>query len=428
MQMLKLLKSKIPRFWKNVSVVLVGAVVYQLFPLAVLPVLTRLLDSGEIGKYFTWYGGVLVLTVVMSLRFDMALFQAKTDEDARSVVRSVAVVGGFITCIFLSSIQVALYLVPDLTVGSLSSDFLHLLVLSSYALGTNLVVSSFYARNALFKVQAVWKIFLGAGTAFLQLIVALSGFGAHGLVLSQTIASVLVTLFMLRHVGVRFAHFFDSEKLKSSFLVFKEFKRFAYVSMPSALINTAALYLPLFLIGGRIGSSGAAYYGLTQRTLSAPLGLVGRSITAAFREETSRVYRETGGCLQEYLRTFRALAILGILPFGLLALFGPTLFQVVFGDSWREAGVLAQYLSPMFYVRFIASPLSYMFFLSNKNSHDLVWQIALLLLTAAVFSTTLDLNQAVLIYSTSCALLYSINLYMSYKIACGALSGHAEKN
>lgn len=411
--------NRLPIFWKNFSVVLIGTVLYQALPILILPVLTRMIPPSEMGQYFTWYGGVLVLTVVMSLRFDMAVFQTDNEEEARDVVRVVVVIGCFFLILFSAAFFILSTLIPGVHLGGLSVELVYSLFFAGFFLGLNAVLSSVYARDALFKRQAVWKILLGVSVACAQLIVALVGGAANSLALAQIAGCVFVTVLMFRDLHIKASALFCVEGRVGVLQAARKFRKFALISMPSALINTSAIYLPLFLVGGRLGGEAAASYGLTQRTLSAPLGLVGRSITGVFREESSRIYRETGACREPYARTFRALALLGILPFTILGVFGQEVFAFVFGPKWDEAGLLAQYMAPLFYIRFIASPLSYMFFLANKQSWDLMWQICLLIVTVVIFVFSASLNTAVISYSVVCSVLYIINMFMSYRISGG---------
>ena len=44
------------------------------------------------------------------------------------------------------------------------------------------------------------------------------------------------------------------------------------------------------------------------------------------------------------------------------------LFVLFFGEEWREAGVYARILMPMFMLQFIVSPLSSMFLVAEQQS------------------------------------------------------------
>lgn len=414
------MKFRFPSFWKKVSVVLFGTVMSQMFPLLLLPLITRVLSQQDVGYYFTWLGGVLILAVVTSLRLDMAVFQVKTNRAAISVVHGLIIV---LAVFFAISLAAGFLLEP---VFQRVSDFSFLWLISGLVaasfLGLNLVVNSIFSREGSFKRQAKWKIILGGVTALSQLIVLQSGFGVEGLILAHAAAVSMVSVLMAKSCGVLGHKFFQLRLLRVSLLRVTQCRRYVFVSMPAALVNTTAAYLPLFLITGRLGPMAAGQFGLTQRVIAAPLGLVGSSIVSVFRQEVSETYRGFDDCLPLYLKTLRSLAFVALVPFALLAFFGPEIFLTVFGDEWRQAGVFAQILAPFIFLRFIASPLSYMLFLANRQYSDLLWQVILLVLTAGIFLMASDIDLAVILYSAIGSVMYSVNLLMSYKVAKGSAS------
>jgi O-antigen/teichoic acid export membrane protein len=58
---------------------------------------------------------------------------------------------------------------------------------------------------------------------------------------------------------------------------------------------------------------------------------------------------------------------LSIIPFGLVILFGPEMFALVFGEHWREAGVYSQIMAPWLMVNFLTSPVSQVPLILNKQ-------------------------------------------------------------
>jgi hypothetical protein len=52
------------------------------------------------------------------------------------------------------------------------------------------------------------------------------------------------------------------------------------------------------------------------------------------------------------------LALLGLLPFGAVLLWGDVIFAFVFGQTWGEAGAVAAVSAPLLLARFISSPTS----------------------------------------------------------------------
>ena len=93
------------------------------------------------------------------------------------------------------------------------------------------------------------------------------------------------------------------------------------------------------------------------------------------------------------------------------------MFAAVFGEAWRPAGELAQILAPLCFLNFIASPLSYVFFVAGKQKVDLVWQVALFLTTLCAFVAPGTLHHNVLWYACGYSLLYLVYLHLSWQVS-----------
>jgi O-antigen/teichoic acid export membrane protein len=119
------------------------------------------------------------------------------------------------------------------------------------------------------------------------------------------------------------------------------------------------------------------------------------------------------------VRTFWLLSAGGfILALGVI-LVAERLFVVAFGEPWRLAGVIAIWLMPMFALRFVASPLSYVFYITGKQQIDLVWQCCLLAVTIASFMLTTSFEGSIKLYAAGYSLLYVIYTLLSYHYSKG---------
>jgi O-antigen/teichoic acid export membrane protein len=161
----------------------------------------------------------------------------------------------------------------------------------------------------------------------------------------------------------------------------------------------------------------AGLFALTQRVLGAPVTLVAASVLDVFKRQAVQEFETLGNCLAVYRATFRALVLLALPPSLILFLFSPGLFAWLFGPAWRPAGELASILAPLCFLNFIASPLSYVFFIAGRQKMELGWQVALFAMTIAVFSAPLPLRHSVAGYAVGRSLLYVVYLAMSYHCA-----------
>jgi O-antigen/teichoic acid export membrane protein len=138
-------------------------------------------------------------------------------------------------------------------------------------------------------------------------------------------------------------------------------------------------------------------------------------VLEVFKRQSVQDFKAHGNCRDAYLYTFKALVLLGLGPSLVLLLFSPQLFAWIFGEQWRAAGELAQILAPLYFLNFIASPLSYVFAVAGKQKVDLIWQIALFGMTACVFLMPATLHQSLAWYAAGYSALYLVYLHMSWQ-------------
>jgi O-antigen/teichoic acid export membrane protein len=150
--------------------------------------------------------------------------------------------------------------------------------------------------------------------------------------------------------------------------------------------------------------------------------LLGRSVLDVFKQKASEDYVKLGNCTSIFVKTFKTLTLLALVPTVLLFFLSPVVFSFVFGEEWQIAGEFAQILSVLFFFKFIASPLSYMFNIAEKQHLDMLWQIGLFIATVISFYVGVqkdDIKFALICFTASYSFLYIINLYLSYVFSKG---------
>lgn len=391
----------------------------QVIPIAILPFLTRIVPAAQLGTYFVWFGAVSVLTVIATARLDMAVFVARTEEEVRRLLHAVLAisVGVGATALVGAFYYESLSSRPLLTGGA--DDFTLAWSALACLMAINQTIIAVFVYRANFRGMAVAKVALAAVVSVSQLVACWIFPSVAALVYAQLVATLLVTGFLLYRLVAETGDGFGRLSLTSIGETVKRHYRFPTFAMPSDFINVYAAQLPLFLIAARFGEVSVAFYALTLRVLAGPIGLLAGSVLTVFKERAGRDYRNMGNCLDAYRHAFLSLSVMAILPFTALFFLGEEVFVLVFGSDWAQAGRIAEVLSPMFFMKFIASPLSYTLYIAHRQLHDLVWQIVLLAMTWAVFNLSGSLESAVLMYSGGYSFLYVAYLAISYNAAHG---------
>jgi O-antigen/teichoic acid export membrane protein len=202
----------------------------------------------------------------------------------------------------------------------------------------------------------------------------------------------------------------------------RQYRRFPMFCVPADCLNGAAQQAPVVLLSLFFGPAVAGSFSLTHRVLSMPLVLLSQSIGGVFRQRASSQYNSRGDCRDVFSKTFKGLVLLSLVPFPLLFVAAPWLFCVVFGDQWRMAGEYARLLVPLFLVRFVSSPLTYVFYLREKQHYDLLGVTALLaasLSSMYVGNSLGSATAAITLFSALTCLVYLAYLLASQFLAQG---------
>lgn len=393
-------------------------VVAQSIPLLGSLIIARLYAPAEFGLFSAWLGAVMTASVMVTGRFEVALGVVPDGGPRRFAMVAVltTVIG---VCVALTMVTLlCFWLVPS--IREIEWGLLLLFLPATLLAAVVQTWQAWAAAEGLYRDLSAIRIAQALGVTGLQI---LAGWLAPGAV-SLAIGHVLGLL-----AGVCVAACFMPAALhflrpwSEFWRQIKEFwvthRRFPLFALPADAINTAAGQLPLLMIAARFGAEASGLFALTIRVLGAPVGLLGAAVLDVFKRTAASSYRDRGNCQEDYVRTFKVLAVLGMLLALGVVLVAEPLFVLAFGEPWRRAGMIASWLMPMFAMRFVASPLSYVFYIAGKQQVDLLWQCALLAMTLAAFVFSSTFETSVSFYAVGYAVLYVVYLFMSYRYSKG---------
>ncbi|WP_405120532.1 lipopolysaccharide biosynthesis protein [Pseudomonas leptonychotis] len=406
-------------YWRSVVSVLTGSALAQMIPIIGSLIIARLYAPAEFGVFSAWLGIVLLLGVVLTCRFEMALAIEPDGEPRRLAVVSTLTTTGLVACVAGVLLVIGVAVVPGV-IDAYPMVLIVVLVPAALAVAAAQTWQSWAAAEGSYRQLSIMRISQAAAVTLIQVAVGVYQASAGALAIAYLLGVIVGMCFSAYLMPV--GKFPPGQAIMTIRSFWKRQRRFPILSLPADAINTAAAQLPLLIVASRFGAEVAGLLAMTMRILGAPIGLLGKSVLDVFKRHAATSFRERGECRSDYLRTFNVLA-LGSVVFCTVMLFASEpLFALAFGEVWRGAGTIAVWLLPLFALRFIASPLSYMVYIAGKQHVDLFWQVALLCMTIASLTLFTDHKHALLVYSAGYSLLYVIYLVMSYRFSLGVKS------
>ncbi|MFD0964608.1 lipopolysaccharide biosynthesis protein [Pseudofulvibacter geojedonensis] len=415
-------------FTKNVFTLVTGTTIAQVIPLALSPILTRLYTPNDFGLLATYMSIAAIFSVVITLKYDISIIIAERKEEAISLLIGSLIIACIISLLTLIIVHffngeiINLLTEEDANGKETLGNWLYFIPFSIFFIGAFNTVSFWFNRKLMYKRMATSKVVNTTSMSGIQLGGGLLGFTPIGLLIGFVAGRFFAALYLFNRLLGDKEIFFKNIRKDQILFLLKRYKRFPLFTLPAEFINIVANRLPIFVIGKFFGSSVLGNYALMERVLSAPISLIGASVLDVFKQKASEDYNKFGNCKNIFIKTFKSLVLLSIVPTLLLFFLSPIVFGFIFGKEWTMAGEFAQIISILFFIRFTASPLSYMFNIAEKQHYDMFWQIALLVFTIISFVIGVKLNDvkiALICFTVSYSLLYIINIYLSYQFSKG---------
>jgi len=135
-------------------------------------------------------------------------------------------------------------------------------------------------------------------------------------------------------------------------------------------------HMPMFLLAYFFDPAVVGLYLIAYRLSHLPIQLISESVRQVFFQKASEEYNAGHEIYTIYKRATLGLAAIGMIPFGVLFVFGPDLFSFALGSQWEEAGRYSQWLALWIYSMFISPPSLAIALILHKQKFLLGWSSA----------------------------------------------------
>ena len=335
----------------------------QVLMVASLPLLARLYDPSAFGQLGAVMAVVSMAVAVVHGRYHLAIPVARNDEEARDLL--------MLALLASTALAVPFAAATLLAFGSAEIAFLPALALAAALtwLGALIDVLAFWrSRRKLFAKSAALDAARAATTVAAQFL--LVPLGALGLVLGTSTGAALAAALALRDARTAFRR----TSIASLRAVATRYRAYPLLGVPQGWLASASRNLFPLLLVKYAGAAVAGQYWLAYRLLLAPVSLVGQAYRQValplFARGTAEANRRA--CVQHTI----ALVALALVPATLLVLHGPSLFAVLLGAEWVDAGTIAGWLALGLAADACKIPATVLAQRDGRQRELLLWELA----------------------------------------------------
>ena len=378
--MIKKLSQKIKsnEFVKNVLTLFTGSAFAQGILFAISPFLTRFYTAEVLGVFFIYSAIIMISSIIATLQYEMAIVLEEDDKMIINILSLSIFVTFLVSCFSFAFIYLFEEIILILLKSQMIKKFIYFLPLSIFLVGSFQSFSYWLNRNKDYKKIAYGKVSKSTSIAIVQLFGALfknnQFFLIIGLILGQLFSVSLIFYLIFKDLKKDIAFI----SLKKMLFLAKKYKKIPLFNTSLSGINMLSNQLPLFLLNFFYGANTAAFYGLSNRVVNAPLGLIAQSVSQVFYQKADEIVKTKKNLYAFVKNTYKNLLKVAILPFAISLLITP-FFGFIFGEEYSEVGTYTQILLAWMFISFLNLPITYMITVLNKQDEMIYYEIFLLI-------------------------------------------------
>jgi O-antigen/teichoic acid export membrane protein len=253
--------------------------------------------------------------------------------------------------------------------------------------GTIAMVARYVAnRRADYRIISQYLVVQAALSVAFNVLFGLLQWGGDGLLAANMIAVGIGTAWLVWKLRECLARATQVD-LASLFHVAHKYRDFPIFNASSTILDALTLAMPVFFIARIAGQESLGLYGFMMRVAQAPFSLVAGAVSQVHIKQLSDLVA-AGKPASAYLRRITiVLAVIAAAPSMIFMFFGPQLFELAFGQSWRQAGEMLVIMTPSIAVQFVVSTLSPALAATGNNRLGAAWKLGAFLVTLFVFTS-----------------------------------------
>jgi O-antigen/teichoic acid export membrane protein len=168
--------------------------------------------------------------------------------------------------------------------------------------------------------------------------------------------------------------------------VFIRHRQYPKFFLWASLINTTGMYVPIAFLSFAYSTAAVGSFSLSQRVAGLPMLLLGQAVGRVYLSR-ARQSVDVGAIAENTRRLFRVLTAVAVPYTMLLIVASEDVFVFIFGEVWRDAGSYACVLAPWLLFLFVASPISPLVQVYERQGNEFLFQCGLLLARIVALST-----------------------------------------
>ncbi|MCG3143551.1 MAG: hypothetical protein HONDAALG_00900 [Gammaproteobacteria bacterium] len=317
-----------------------GTAVAQAIPLAAGPLLTRLYDPYEFGLMTSTVALALLLSVVATARYELAIVLPESDRDARALAGAAAILASVVCVAAMALIALAEIVAPAMAGSSRLGPWIAAVPAIAWLMACGQIGNCIANRTRDYPRMAGAAIVQQAVAAAVACLLGVVSAPFNGLIVGRIAGHATYAAAFLQRLRGLIVERTRSWTLAECREAARRYRQFPQYNLPYSLVGSFSRDFIVLALTYRHYVEAAGMYGVARMVVSAPVFFVSSTLTQVFfREASERIGTPAFAAL--VARLLRTVAFAGAPFMAWLAYWGPELFGGIFGAGWQPAGAYA---------------------------------------------------------------------------------------
>lgn len=346
-------------FFVNVLTLFSGSTLAQLIPFLIYPLLSRLYTPEDFGTLALFSTITSITSVFATGKYELAIMLPAKKANAINIT-------GF--CIFLIAAFWVLTMIISLSFGrqiasGLGNPELHpwiyLIPFSIAFYSVFHVMTSILNREKHYRSMAASKVVQSVSTSTIKLAGGFMQVGRGGLITGTVFGQMMSAGFLFHRFSQnnrRWTRLLSIKRIKEQLNKYVYFPKY---TMFHVLSNTVSAGLPIFIFTRFFSTHQTGLYSMSYNLAFIPISLFAAAVGQVLYQNLSEKVNSQQKLSTLARDTTKTLILLAFIPFILIFLFAPSIFEVLLGKEWTTSGEFQRIILPWLFMVLITSPLSF---------------------------------------------------------------------
>lgn len=354
-----------------------GNIWTQLIPVLFSPILTRIFSPSDFGIFAIYVSLVSILAIFATAKYESAIVLTKSTKEAISILSLILLIASIVLIFSVVLIMLNIESLSRIFSFNEASYILYFIPITVFLIACYQALN-FYANKCEKYTSISFSMVLATlSSSFFNVIVGfLTSGGATVMIVSNILMRVVSITLLVKSKSKRLYLQIRSIKWHDILNSAKKYKEFPLYTLPQSFVYQGSTQMPVLFIANLFSTTILGYFNIAYRIITIPISIATNSLGRVYFQQASKMYAGNKQDLYKYtVQISLGLLILSCSVGYILYEYLPSIFAFVFGETWREAGYIAQYLLVYIVLAFAISPVSQLYFVAKRNNFYLKWEL-----------------------------------------------------